>query len=623
MLSRFRRGDDGSVAVLAGVTFPLVLLCVALAVAAMVWTSSEHEAQRAADAAAVRAAATAFLGTDFPYEAIPGLTEPVTYPDIAAIAAAAGLDAPGNLDECGTVGLPPGPDIYNDDLPGVEVTVETELSDRLNLPADCEPVGPFAPPPPLGLPDQSRNVACQTARDAMAPADAPFANKFYKGEGDAQPSCADRVSVKLATGSPLVGFGATASDAVTGALETRLVPQMGTLRAVLAAFGIRLDTSLPSLICPEIGVGIDQPVREPIFDRASAPNGRATARRVVKNAVVVPVYNGHTIQAATDGEVVASAAGAGVSMTTSAGAVLNIPPQNINAVLIAAQAQLLTLLDEVDAIADAAIKASGITLDQLNGVYQGIDPEEEQPSPVPGVEPLDGLRLTKCLRDSLTQIYDPPSGDAPTAEEVLKDAARTGEQVVVAQVGVVEAECTEPGAIPLDVDVPGEESPLPGEIGTTEVTLTPECIRAATVPQVDPLTGIYEVPFFDATPVLVQDVGDGNFEAVPVHASQASGAFRAALVRDAADERWDPDVRQPVPTPACDLTVPLPTPATACQILDVTPDPLPTLPSPTLPVEPPLPPEESSSPTPEPTESPTPTPSPTCTLPPLLCGVGP
>ena len=73
-MSRFRRGDDGSIAVLAAVTFPVVLLCVALAFAAIVWSSSEHEAQRAADQAAVRAAATAFLGTDFPYNDIPPLT---------------------------------------------------------------------------------------------------------------------------------------------------------------------------------------------------------------------------------------------------------------------------------------------------------------------------------------------------------------------------------------------------------------------------------------------------------------------------------------------------------------------------------------------------------------------
>lgn len=591
MLSRFRRADDGSVAVLAAVTFPVVLLCVALALATMVWASSEHEAQRAADAAAVRAAATAFLGTDFPYQEVPGVTSPLGYPDVQAIAAAAGLTAPDGLDECGTVGFPT-LDPVGVGLPGVTVNLVAELSGELNLPVDCTPVGPYAVPPPLGVPDQSRAVACSTARTAMAPDTAKFGNRFYEGTGDTQPSCADRISVKLATGSPLVGFGQQATDVATGALDSDVVSQYASVRAALAAFGIRLDTSLPSLICPEVSVGIDQPVREPVFDRSSVPNGRATARRVVKNAVVVPVFQGRTITAASSGEVYAAATGVGVTVSTSTGGTVTIPPVNINTPLIDAQAQLLTLLDEVDAIADAAIDAAGITVDQLNGVYTGIDPDVPQPPPATGVEPLDSLRLTKCLRDSLTQVYDPPAGDAPTAEEVLADAAATGEQVVVLQVGAVAADCTEPGAIPYEPALPAP-------------TATPDCIRAATTPQVNPLTGVYEVPFFDATPVIVQDVENGNFAAVPVHASQASGAFRASLVRDTADERWDPDVKQPVPTPFCHATIPAPTPTTACAILSVTPDPVATpTPSPPLPTLP-TPTSASASPTPTPTPTPT------------------
>lgn len=609
MLSRFRRADDGSVAVLAAVTFPVVLLCVALALAAMVWASSEHETQRAADAAAVRAAATAFLGTDYPYQQLPGVTGPVTYPDVQAIAALAGQSAPDDLGECGTVGLPPVPSAGVPIVGGLLATV----GDTIDLPVDCSAVGPYAPPPALGMADQSRTVACDTAREAMARSEAPMGNKFYSGTGDAQPSCPDRIKVRLATGSPLVGFGQHAADAGTGALDTQFVSQLPTVTTALAAFGIRLDTSLPSLMCPEISVGIDQPVREPVFDRSSVPNGRATARRVVKNAVVVPVFEGQAIAAAAGGTVTASVNGAGVTVSQATGGTVTIPPQNLNALLIDAQAELLTLLDEVDAIADAAVKAANVTVDELNGVFEGIDALGTNPPPVPGAEPLQSLRLTKCLRDTLTQVYDPPSGDAPTAEEVLADAAESGEQVVVVQVGAVEAACTEPGAIPYVTAIP-------------EPTLSPACIRAATAPQYNPLNGLYEVPFFDATPVLVQDVGEHNFAAVPVHASQAAGAFRAALVRDKDNERYDPDVRQPKPTPVCDLTVPLPTPSTACEILDVTPSPSLPVPTPTLPTLSPLPTELPTTlpplPTIDPTLVPTPTPSPTCLVA-LLCGSSP
>jgi hypothetical protein len=603
VLSRFRRTDDGSIAVLAAVTIPVVLLCVALAMATMVWSSSEHEAQRAADAAAARAAATAFLGTDFPYAALPGVTTPITYPDVDAIAAWAHTTPPADVSECGTVGVPP--------TTATWVTVTAGLT----LPLDCSPVGPFAVPPPLTAADSTRAVACTTAKAAMAPETATYANRFYAGDADTQPSCdpdpdgTRRIGVKLATGSPLVGFGADATDAATGALDTKVAPEFGTVAQALGAFGIHLDTALPSLLCPEVSVTVNQPVREPVFDRSSDPDGRATARRIVKNAVVVPVYEGRTITAAATSEVHASTSGSGVDVTLSNGTTQHIEPVNLNGDLLAGQQQLLTLLDEVDAIADAAVRAADVTLTGLNGTYDGIDPEVPQPPPAPATAPLQGLRLTKCLRDTLAQVYDPPSGDAPTASEVLANAAETGDQVVVIQVGAVRSACTEPGAIHTVFAAVGDPD---------------DCIRAATTPTVDPTSGLYEVPFFDATPVVVQDVGDHNYEAVPVHATQASGAFRGGLIRDAENERYDPDVRQPHPTPACVATLPVPTPSTACQILSHSPSPLPTvspptvspsLPLPTIPL-PTSPPPTSPLPTlPLPTSPPPTSPLPTLPLP--------
>lgn len=579
MLSRFRRDEDGSIAVLAAVTVPVVLLCVALAFAAIVWSSSEHEAQRAADQAAVRSAATAFLGTDFPYAEMPGLGSAVSYPDVDALAGVFGLTPPADLSECGTVGLPPevvdgAPTIPNGAslaTSGVSASAgvggtPTSVPPTLELPADCVDVGPYAPPVALGDTDQSRAVACATAKDGMSPDQASYANDFYKGSGDSQPSCDNnRVGVKLSTGSPLVGFGTTAWTAATGTLDATVAPETATVQAALAALGIRLDSSMPSLMCPEISVTIDQPVREPVFDGFSMPNGRATARRIVKNAVVVPVYNGHAISAVTNGTASASASGVGVDVSLSNGTTVTIPPQNLNSLLIAQQKQLLTLLDEVDAIADATLRALNVSVTALNGTLAGIDPTAPQPAPTAASGPLESLRLTKCLRDTMTQIYDPPAGDAPTADEVLAQAAESGEQIMLVQVGAVEAACTEAGAISVPATVEG----------------APDCIRAATTPQVNPLTGVYEVPFFDVTPAIVQDIGDQNYAAVPLHASQASGAFRGGLVRDKANTRYDPDVRQPVPTSACDMTIPAATPDTACEILSITPSPV-TTPTPTI-----------------------------------------
>jgi hypothetical protein len=609
-LSRFRRTDDGAIAVLAAVTFPLVLTSVALAFAAIVWSSSESEAQRAADAAAVRAAATAFLGADFPYSDLPGVTTPLTYPDVDGLAALAHLTPPADVSQCGTVGLPPGvvngANAYPTEVrvggvhASASVSPSPHVPEALVLPANCAAVGPYAVPPPLAGTDQSNVVACSTATQAMTDNSAPYANRFYKGGGDSVPSCDNRrVRVKLATGSPLLGFGQNVTDSA-GNLATDSVSQLTLVEQALATLGVHLDTSLPSLMCPEISVMVDQPVREPVFDVFSTPNGRSTARRIVKNAVVVPVYNGQAISSTFNATAHAAAVGEGVAVTLSNGTTVTIPPQNLNALLIAQQHKMLGLLDQVDALVDATLKAANVSADALNGTFTGVDPKAPQ-APPGAASPLQSLRVTKCLRDTLAQVYDPPSGDAPTAEEVMEQAASSGEQILVVQVGAVQANCNEVGAI--------DVSPV--------VTGAPECIRTATTPQVNPLTGVYEVPFFDVTPALVQDIGHHDFEAVPLHASQASGAFRGGLVRDKNDTRYDPDVRQPVPVPQCTASAL----SSACQILSVTPSPvvLPTLPTPTptpsLPTLPPVLP----TPTPTPTPTPSPTPSPTCTG--LLCVV--
>ena len=54
------------------------------------------------------------------------------------------------------------------------------------------------------------------------------------------------------------------------------------------------------------------------------------------------------------------------------------------------------------------------------------------------------------------------------------------------------------------------------------------------------MTGLYDVPLLDVTPTMIKDIGNGNYVAVPVHASQANGAFRATLVRSSADSRYAP-----------------------------------------------------------------------------------
>ncbi len=109
-------------------------------------------------------------------------------------------------------------------------------------------------------------------------------------------------------------------------------------------------------------------------------------------------------------------------------------------------------------------------------------------------------------------------GDPPaTVQEIFAAAAAAGEPVNLIQVGA--KACA----------------------GATSAASAFSCVQAATgavAGVVEKVTGIYDVPFFDVTPVLLKDLGNGNYRALPVHATQAAGAFRANLIRSANDSRY-------------------------------------------------------------------------------------
>jgi hypothetical protein len=201
-------------------------------------------------------------------------------------------------------------------------------------------------------------------------------------------------------------------------------------------------------------------------------------------------------------------------------------------------------------------------------VNQYVDLGTSVPAPSTATDAASaGLSLTSCLRKTLTNLFDPPASDAdaPDAQEVLnqvfKDASDSGDPIQLIQVGVV---------------------PCPN--ATFDPVTGFSCLQAATGSTLSDVTGLYPVPLFDVTPVVVKDVGGGNYQAVPVHATQAEGAFRAVLVRGADDatNRYDPSLpidTNPAAGATCDPLSSLP----VCQSV-ASPSPsasLPPLPIPT------------------------------------------
>ena len=356
--------------------------------------------------------------------------------------------------------------------------------------------------------------------------EAPYSNAFAdKGAG--KPTCGNkRIRIGLATNNPLLGITAATADSALKDFVPAPTSQINTITNDLAPLGIRLDTSLPNLICPQVNVEIDQPIRDPLLSHVSTPNGRATAQRLIKNAVVVPVFNGLTAAANASAQTTATVGGV-VQATAggSVGASATLPPINLNPTLLHDQQRLSHLLDNIDQRVQNRLTTTGAKVDNMAGTVQGVTLGADVPSATGATSAAaSGLSLTSCLKQSLDTLYNPPASDAPSSDEVmnqvLADAAKSGEAIQLIQVGAV---------------------PCPGA-NFDPTTQTFDCLQAATGSAAQTVTGLYDVPFFDVAPVVIKDVGGGNYQAIPVHATQAEGAFRASLVRDASDTRYDPSL---------------------------------------------------------------------------------
>ena len=554
-LRRPRHDDGGSIAVMAAVIIPVILTVISLALTTLVWGASETEVQRASDQAAVQGAATALLA-EFPYATVNTLTNNnninALYPTLQGVTGQPLMTAP-SLNPCTTLGDPllgavastipvvtttttyitqtilgvvtqvpvvtttTAVQAVNNGLSTLDAATQGILS---QLPTSCSGVvGSIAPIP--AVPGVTVSTACDVAASNVTQAAAPYAINFYgSDDGQSQPTCtntpAPRVRTAYATGSPLLGFGGTSVS--TGDMLNLNVPSgFDTVQQTLAGMGVRLDSALPNVLCPELSVEVDQPVKGPIFAETSVPNGRSTARRVMKNAVVVPIFNGQRL---SSDEALAAIGADGLSSRIPSTS-RTTPAVNLNTLLLQkVQKLMLAELDKLDKAINAKLTAANARVQQLNGTYDRVNARSG--NVLPGVDASVGnLDLLKCVRQTLADVFDPPSGAAATVDDVLKQAAADNEPVNLIQVGVTACQ---------------------NALGTADafscVQLAPGTATGTAAATAGAVTGLYDVPIFDVTPTMVKDIGNNNFLAVPAHASQANGAFRASLVR--SDSRYVP-----------------------------------------------------------------------------------
>ena len=384
---------------------------------------------------------------------------------------------------------------------------------------------------------------------------APHHSYVFGGSGGATPTCANgRVFVNETTGSPLLGVDPATLTGSSGttvngqpvSTPTLSVPSdVAAVQSTLAGIGVHLDTVLPNALCPQVSVGIDQPVKG-LIAGVSVPNGRSTARRIMKNVVVVPVFNGRNLATATAQATLSAGVGGGLASvytTLNAGVqqTVSTPALDLNSTLLDAQrTMLLAGLDSVDTAINATLAGANSTVQGLAGVTSGVSLTNNLSLDVNGHSTtvsstlpsasfaLNPLNLLKCVRQTVSELDNPPANGGPATDhpvrDVLADAAKAREPITIVQVGM--RPCRS----------------LPAVVASAVNTLS--CMEAAlgnsAASALNTVTGLYDIPFLDITPAVVRDVGNGNYEAVPVHASQANGAFRASLIRGTSDNRYVP-----------------------------------------------------------------------------------
>jgi hypothetical protein len=341
----------------------------------------------------------------------------------------------------------------------------------------------------------------------MAESSAPYSIRFFDGSASGAagngrtPDCTTnhRVSVSEASQSPLLGLDANTLQ--VGGIGATFPGGLQTVQNLLTTLGVHLGSVIPNAICPQVSVGVDQPVKGVVFSKISTPNGRSTARRVIKNAVVVPVFNGLSLTSPTAG------GGNSINLNTT--------------VLQPLQTQLLSVLNTLDTTINNTIAAAQPVVNGLNGTLSSVNTLTGGAVPAPSVT-LHSLDLLKCLTQTVGSLFNPPSGDVASVQDVLDNAAATGEPVQLIQVGV------QPCA------------------GATSAVSVYQCLLPAlgggVASVASKLTGLYDVPVLDVTPVIIKQIGNDptNLQAIAVDATQAVGAFRAVLGRSSDNDRYAP-----------------------------------------------------------------------------------
>jgi hypothetical protein len=240
-------------------------------------------------------------------------------------------------------------------------------------------------------------------------------------------------------------------------------------RAVNGVVRMPLNHVLPAAFTPRMRVTAYSKIRPPLLSLitggdAGTMHVSATAYRRIKNAVVVPILPSQRLL--IDLGVVDP-----IDVMTD--------PVNLNRALNTAQKPLINAITDADNRLDGLMASQGLPCDHM----------------------------LHNLRQDLRDIYDPPTGPAPSARDIV-DAAVTAAERTAARIGEAKPDPADPDSLA------GEAFVL---IGITVTDL------------MQPIAAT-QIPILDVALVSMSRASTGDFRAAAISAANAHGAFRATLV---------------------------------------------------------------------------------------------
>lgn len=263
----------------------------------------------------------------------------------------------------------------------------------------------------------------------------------------------------------------------TDLLLRPLVPDV--ISAVLAPVNraiAALEQLVPAALSPRMQVVVASGILPPLLSLVTGQNGlemgvSATAERRLKNAVMVPLVPGGQVGPVVTNEV------------------------NLNPALAQPQPALIDALAEVD--------------EQLNILTSQLS--------LPGCQ-----NLLAGIRQDLSDIYDPPSGYAPSATDLVAASVAAAESAA-AEVGVAVADLAGEAYY-----VIGAGGPV-GTIGSITTGVVGSLLATTALTLLGPIQAT-QIPTLDVALVVFTDLGEQNYRGAVVSAANARGLFRAVLI---------------------------------------------------------------------------------------------